>query len=284
MDLETLLQLANDPEQKADAVEPLGRILLSSDDGDAMAYRNRRQAAEALGKIGDPRALATLLIGLQDHHSAVRTTVADSLGKLGDARAVDALLDTLQDENETVRTAALNALQNLDHTQYMPIIERLADTSDAIRTQTFNALKTAGKRAMPDLIRAMMNPNSTIRGSVADLLGELADESTRAVLKEASKQDESRWVRSRAEEALKKLPPEQFDYPRIKRNEYPGLQTNNPIDQMRARQAGKSQEPQTEEDIQKLLDQLDLRLLNGEISEETYKRLAARWESKLKGE
>lgn len=40
--------------------------------------------------------------------------------------------------------------------------------------------------------------------------------------------------------------------------------------------------PQTAEEIQALLDNLDAQLANGAISEETYHRLYARWEAKLK--
>ena len=40
--------------------------------------------------------------------------------------------------------------------------------------------------------------------------------------------------------------------------------------------------PQTPAEVQALLDQLDTRLANGEISESTYNRLYAKWEQKLK--
>jgi len=41
--------------------------------------------------------------------------------------------------------------------------------------------------------------------------------------------------------------------------------------------------PQGPEDIQKVLDNLDMRLAAGEISEDTYNKLYAKWESKLNG-
>jgi len=40
--------------------------------------------------------------------------------------------------------------------------------------------------------------------------------------------------------------------------------------------------PMTREQVQATLDNLDMRLAAGEISEETYNRLYARWEQKLK--
>lgn len=41
--------------------------------------------------------------------------------------------------------------------------------------------------------------------------------------------------------------------------------------------------PSTPEEIQAMLDNLDTRFANGEISEETYKRLVSRWEERLRG-
>jgi len=282
VDVNTLLEQANDPAQRPEVIKALEHILLSSDDGNALAYRQRRDAAQALSKIGHVDAINALILALQDHHAAVRAAAALALGTFNDLRVMDALVNALEDEAESVRIAALQSLNIFETLPYEIIIEHLADESDSVRHHAIDILKKAEKRAMPALLRAMLHPNSTVRGTVADLLGMLKDEATRATLKEAAKQDSSRWVRSRAEAALKQLPPEQFDYPRINRNNYPGLQTQNPIEQMRAQQSSKLVSPQTPAEIQKMLDQLDLRLLNGEISEETYKRLVARWEAKLK--
>jgi hypothetical protein len=51
----------------------------------------RIRAAEALGKIGDPRAVDGLGIALFDEDSMVRNLAAEALGKIGDARARSAL-------------------------------------------------------------------------------------------------------------------------------------------------------------------------------------------------
>ncbi|MDL1897389.1 hypothetical protein FBQ82_14075 [Anaerolineae bacterium CFX7] len=39
--------------------------------------------------------------------------------------------------------------------------------------------------------------------------------------------------------------------------------------------------PQTRAEIQTLLDKLDVRLANGEISETTYRRVSAKWQTRL---
>jgi HEAT repeat protein len=51
----------------------------------------RKEAAEALGKIGDARAVDPLVAGLKHHDSAVRDAAAEALEKIGDARAVESL-------------------------------------------------------------------------------------------------------------------------------------------------------------------------------------------------
>jgi hypothetical protein len=40
--------------------------------------------------------------------------------------------------------------------------------------------------------------------------------------------------------------------------------------------------PQTKEEIQAMIDSLDMKLANGEISEDTYNRLVAKWQERLK--
>jgi hypothetical protein len=40
--------------------------------------------------------------------------------------------------------------------------------------------------------------------------------------------------------------------------------------------------PTTKAEIQAMIDNLDMKLANGEITEDTYKRLAAKWEERLK--
>ena len=56
----------------------------------------RRQAALAVGRIGDPAGVDLLITALADSVEGVRTAVAFSLGLLKDARAVPPLLDLVR--------------------------------------------------------------------------------------------------------------------------------------------------------------------------------------------
>src|ERR1700752_1308925 len=52
----------------------------------------RGEAAEALGKIGDPGAVESLIAALGRSDSEVQTKAAEALGKIGDARALARLI------------------------------------------------------------------------------------------------------------------------------------------------------------------------------------------------
>ena len=43
-----------------------------------------------------------------------------------------------------------------------------------------------------------------------------------------------------------------------------------------------SPNPQTKEEVQALLDNLDMKLANGEITQDIYNKLTAKWEQRLK--
>ena len=55
----------------------------------------KNSSAEALGKIGDLRAVDPLLELLKDDHMGPRSNAAEALGELKDTRAVEPLISTL---------------------------------------------------------------------------------------------------------------------------------------------------------------------------------------------
>jgi HEAT repeat protein len=73
----------------------------------------RIRAAEALGRIGDPRGVEPLIAALQDWDDTVRRTAAEALEKIGDPRAAKALRIAVEDKDYNVREAATNALKKL---------------------------------------------------------------------------------------------------------------------------------------------------------------------------
>lgn len=73
----------------------------------------RKNAAEALGKMRDARAVEPLIVALRDKESYVRTAAVMALGLLKDLRATEPLVAMLQDEKEEVRFRTTIALDSL---------------------------------------------------------------------------------------------------------------------------------------------------------------------------
>lgn len=92
----------------ADKTDELSEALLT-DPG----FKVRVQAALILGKLGNPRAVPSLIEALKDENDLVRGTAAASLGKLGDRRAVEALTRQRGDASSFVRAAVDKALETL---------------------------------------------------------------------------------------------------------------------------------------------------------------------------
>lgn len=76
-------------------------------------YDVREDAADALGEIGDARAVEPLIAALGDPDDDVREAAAEALGNIGDPRAADPLRAALNDPVGGVRTEAEKALGRL---------------------------------------------------------------------------------------------------------------------------------------------------------------------------
>jgi hypothetical protein len=85
-------------------------LLKAADDGD---FRVRLWAVAALGRSGDPRALAKLTERLDDPEFFVRYRAAEGLGSLRDARAVPPLVRVLRERSWYEGSYALDALRRL---------------------------------------------------------------------------------------------------------------------------------------------------------------------------
>ncbi len=157
----------------------------------------RIEAAEELGRLGDPKsvdALATALLG--DPFWGVRAEIAATLGKLRTARALDALLAGLaQAENPRARRAIVEALGSFRAPEQPELAERAAATLAAIlkegdpsyfveaaAAKALGQTRTAG--AFDALLAAIDRPswNELIRGGVFQGLAALGDPKAAPVL------------------------------------------------------------------------------------------------------
>jgi hypothetical protein len=114
-------------------------------------------AAEALGKLGDARAVEPLIACLEELDWAVRNSAAIALGNLRDARAVEPLIACLKAQDARVRASAAIALGNLgDARAAEPLIACLKDKDAGGRSSAAIALGNLGDaRAVSELVDAL---------------------------------------------------------------------------------------------------------------------------------
>lgn len=188
-------------------------------------YYPKKAAAQALGRIKDPRAIAPLIATLKDQN--VNRESAAALGAIGapavppllemtktpdvvvrrqvilalahsrDPRAVDALFSALGDDDATVRSSAAEGLGNIPGKQAVPaLIRALGDSSSTTRINAAEALgKTGDKRAVEPLLR-LVKTDTYSRSTAIRSLGNLKDKrATKTLIPYLQDQDQQlRWA------------------------------------------------------------------------------------------
>lgn len=188
------------PRLRSQAAEDLGKLmaqdavpeLIQHLQGDVNTYV-RSAIAEALGRIGDTRAIFPLMDALRDSCSFVRRAAAIALGQMQAKQAQGALLRALDDPNFYVRRAAINAVGKLDIPDMGPMLIPLLETPDPRirRTVTIAIRRLHTQAAIPKLIEVLegylLEPNQRDLPVVKTLvvaLGELnAQEAVPALIR-----------------------------------------------------------------------------------------------------
>ena len=138
----------------------------------------RRAAAQALGQLGDARAVEPLSLALrnlawqQDWHDIAAAT--EALGRLG-APAVPALMAALQFHSQVVRVGATEALSTIGKPAVAPLIGLLGDADLEIREIAGQVLNSIGEESVEPLIAALHDPSTGRRVRAAKVLGDIQD-------------------------------------------------------------------------------------------------------------
>jgi len=135
-------------------------------------WRVRRDAAEALGQIGDTGDVARLVAALRDDTSSVRQAAAEALGQIGDSGAVEPLMAVLQDQSSGVRRAAAEALGRIgDASALESLTAALKDASWSVRAAVAEALgHIPDPRAVESLSLATRDRDLNVRQAAIDSL------------------------------------------------------------------------------------------------------------------
>jgi HEAT repeat protein len=130
------------------------------------------EAAEALGDLGDEKAVEPLITALKrDETSGVRWKAAEALSKIGNP-AVESLIATLQYPDEDVRWKAAIALGGIGNTDAIePLIHLLSDDDRFVRSRAAHALSMIGEPAVFPLINALRKGETGVRWGAAHALG-----------------------------------------------------------------------------------------------------------------
>lgn len=108
--------------------------------GDGSTDR-KAAAAEALGRIGDDRAVSSLIAVLGHEEETVRAFSALALGRIGDSRAIKPLVLSLTDPHHRVRAAAAQALGEMREPRAARFLDLLlADPYEEVRHAAHEAL------------------------------------------------------------------------------------------------------------------------------------------------
>jgi HEAT repeat protein len=131
-------------------------------------------AAEALGDLGDERAVEPLLTALKnDETGGVRWKAAEALSKLG-TYSVAGLIGALQHDDDDVRWKAAIALGEIGDPQSIPsLISVLCDKDRFVRSRAAYALSMIGEPAVDPLICALREGDGNLRWGAAIALGKI---------------------------------------------------------------------------------------------------------------
>lgn len=177
------------------ATEALMRLL---HDSDAVV---RRTVAEALGKIGDPQAVPSLVLALDDTMFIVREAAVHSLSRCGPLeKAVgERVVGLLGDPVPAVRVAAAQTLSSLDvMSELWPVVVPLLAQEDAdVRRTVIQALEgVESPGLLKTLANSMYDSDPRVRRAAVIALAESGAPNVSALLREGLTADSSSDVRA----------------------------------------------------------------------------------------
>jgi HEAT repeat protein len=161
-------------------------------------------AVESLGKIGDPRAVDSILHLKYDSAAMVREASVLAMGRLKPTatEGVIALLtQALQDPVESVRQAAIVAIGEIEPVSRLlqPVVELLRSSDVAIRRAAVRALlQVDSSQSVPALVAAGRDSDAEVRQGIVAAVGEWGGAMASPWIRERLVEDPSPGVRAEA--------------------------------------------------------------------------------------
>lgn len=156
----------------------------------------RSDAAHALGKLADERAIPALAEALRDQDEYVRKSAVTALRRIGGPRATEAIRSALGDRSEQVCLQAVRALGELrDAGAAEALIRVLGRRERSLVAAATEALTRIGPEAVPALMESLKDRNlrRRIGPQVWRILTDMGPRTVDALL--ASLSDDNYYVR-----------------------------------------------------------------------------------------
>jgi len=171
----------------------------------------RRTAVESLGKIGDQRVVASILLLVRDSDSIVREASMQSIGRLKPV-ATESLIrifvQALQDPVESVRQATVVAIGDIEPNARLlePLIQIRQSSDSAIRRSAIKAfLQVDVHPWIPVLVSTYEDTDPDVRQGIVAAVGEWGGEAVAPWLGKQLDQDPTPRVRIEAAYRLSML-------------------------------------------------------------------------------
>jgi HEAT repeat protein len=164
----------------------------------------RRVAVESLGKIGDPRAVDSILTLKHDPAAIVREASVLAMGRLkptATEEVVTLLTQALEDPVESVRQAAVVAIGEIEPGTRLlqPVVGLLRSSNVEVRRTAVQALlQVDASQSIPALVTAGRDSDAEVRQGIVAAVGEWGGASVSPWLRERLAEDPSPGVRAEA--------------------------------------------------------------------------------------
>lgn len=164
----------------------------------------RRVAVESLGKIGDPRAVDSILSLKHDPASIVREASVLAMGRLkptATEEVVALLTQALEDPVESVRQAAVVAIGEIEPGTRLlqPVVGLLRSSDATIRKAAVQALlQVDASQSIPALVAAAGGSDAEVRQGIVAAVGEWGGSAVSPWLRERLAEDPAPGVRAEA--------------------------------------------------------------------------------------
>jgi HEAT repeat protein len=160
-------------------------------------------AVDGLAKIGHVSSVPVFKARLTDRDPFIRRAAAEGLGRARDATSISTLETAVGTESsEMVRTAMAFALQKLGRNYIPRLVESL--DSEELAPQIADYLIELGPAVADNLVPHLKDPDASIRGNVALMLGAIGTEGHVTALQTLAK-DRDRDVVRAAERAVERI-------------------------------------------------------------------------------